>query len=131
MNYLFFYLNKFLNKTTAKMAFHAFVQSRISYGIIAWGSTYNVHHKKITSLQNNIIKNIYKDSKTKENDLLNPHQLQILKIINYYKKHEKDFSYKMCNNRNKKTMKLAIPKIEKFRQSHMYVYTKIFDKIPQ
>jgi len=129
MNYIFYYLKNYLDEESLKMVYYALVESYLTYGVIAFGSTYNCYIKGIDSMQNKITKKICK--KTNKTLFLKTRQLQILKIIKYFEKH--NYPYERSNHLNWRRRHLYCPrpKSEKYRQFYGYIYTKIYNYLPK
>lgn len=91
LNYIFKRMCNIINIKTMKLVYDALVHSSLSYGIIAWGGTFNNHVKPLEIAQKSIIKIMYKKTKSypskqlfKETDILDLRQtygLQCLKFI--------------------------------------------------
>ena len=126
MCYYFYYVRNFLDIKTCLKVYHALVGSHINYGIHIWGATYQRHLKPAQKLQTIIIKNIFKNKLNKyKTTLLNLNQSYLFKIIKYNKKHEVKIPNNVDNyDLRTKTIKTDLPKKEKYRQFHEYIFSK-------
>lgn len=70
LNYIFKRMSNIVNIRTMKLVYDALVLSSISYGIIAWGGTFNNHLKPLEIAQKSIIKIMYQKPKSYPTDQL-------------------------------------------------------------
>ena len=130
MCYYFYYIRNYLDTKTCLKVYFALVNSYINYGILIWGSTYDVHINRLHKIHKNILRIIFKNKyKNMKNKMLNIRQTNIMKILNYQKKHNVCVAVKKYNTRNRKTNTIS-PILEKYRQFYKYIYSKIVSHIP-
>lgn len=115
--YKFYLLREFLDKKLLILIYKALVESLIRYGIIAWGGTYDNKIKKLSVVQNYILKVIYKKNKLYSTDLLysvnilNARSLYILTTCSYVHKCNKlkNYSTHQYETRTKSNKHIKIP----------------------
>lgn len=112
--YLVFIFRKLANimqKETLITLYYAFFQSIINYGIIAWGGAYATALNMLQSLQNKILKIIFKNRQEIENYPLNIEQLFTLESLKFHYAVLKDLfvnSTSVTRNKN-----IQLPKMNK------------------
>lgn len=77
---LFKKISSFVPISSKLSIFHSLFQSRLLYGILIWGPTYKSKLKKIQSIQNKAIKNLYKYKRSENRKFIHK-QNQILPVL--------------------------------------------------
>ncbi|KAJ8947516.1 hypothetical protein NQ318_004993 [Aromia moschata] len=93
--YKFKYIKQILDKKTMKMLYFALVESRLTYGILAWGSIGYTHLKRLEVIQKKILKIIYSreapyssEELYRESEVLDIRKLYFLSVILYQYKNK-------------------------------------------
>lgn len=137
--YKFILLRKILKIEQLNMVYHALVDSRISYGITAWGGTHKKYTEKISVIQRKILKIIHKlNPRTPTSQLEqiskvpNLRQIFITRAIILTQKHENKVKTHGHNTRLQRTRQLdqKFTRKEYFRNQADYVGKKFYNKLP-
>lgn len=135
-------VRKLTDVATARLVYHAYFHSIMSYGILMWGAAADIEN--IFKLQKRAIRAIYKLSprtslrnKFKDINIMTVHSLYIYENIMYARKHRdqlktnKDIQTNQMNTRNK--LKIAIPKLRLCKSSKTFIKKSIvfYNLIPQ
>lgn len=135
-------LRNYVNKSTLKMVYYALVESRLRYGIQAWGSASKTYLEKIDRLQKKCLRLITREEKKsvdellKEENVLNARGLFLMtKTREYLTVQENKIEIaenKQTNYMLRKTLKYKIPvKRTKYgEQTSEYIITKILNQLP-
>lgn len=135
--YLFKQLKQYLNQKNLKTAYHALVESHISYGIIGWGGILNDHLNKLNVIQKRFLKLMLHKETTFPSDLLfmeaslfDARQLYFLTLCTNEFSNKKDKIQHQIKTRNQNKSK--IPKMQKTigQRSHLYLKAKAYNKLP-
>lgn len=109
--FLFAKISKIMDRKTLMLIYHAFFQSLVNYGIIAWGGAYNNCLNLIQSIQRKLLKIIHKNQFGTQDLILNVRQLFQLEAVSYYYAELRDrYMNSTSNTRNKI---IPLPKINK------------------
>ena len=87
----------FLSTKTLLLLYHSLFQSHLLYGLILWGSTFKSYLKKLTSLQNKIVK-IIGGGRWQERATPYYHKLKILKLQDLFQLELAQFMFKYKSN---------------------------------
>lgn len=138
----FYLLRECLNKNLLITIYKSLVESVIRYGILVWGGTYKKAINPLCTIQNTILKIIFKENKLYHTDLiytenlLNIRSLYILTVCKFMiKNFSNNYSHitHKFNTRNKISENIPIPcnKTTLNLKSISYLGPKIYNKIPQ
>ena len=138
--FMFKSLSHILHTSQMKLLYHSFIQSQLSYGIVAWGSLSKCYLKSLEVIQKWILKIIYRREKTypsddlfRESEVLDIRQLYSYNVLMLQRKHNlisfPDHDY---NTRHKRTVGVKI-KCKKAigQKSYTYLGQKLYELMPQ
>ena len=95
---LFYNIRNYLDKDNVRTIFYTMIYSRIKYGIIVTGQTIKEDIEKIQTLQNTLLKVLYKKNyRFSTNKLHN--ELAVLKIEDMIKQETLSFVYQYIHNK--------------------------------
>jgi len=141
--YAFQQLNLILNEKEIKMAYSAYVQSVLQYGIIAYGGAYKSIIEPLNVIQKAIIKVSYRKNRQyssdllfKETGLLSVKQIYIKTLLLYLKKENVSILTKTShhyNTRNARNIGICVPRMVKTinNTNSFYQATVLYRNIPR
>lgn len=125
--YVFRRLRGVVDSKTLAMVYHALFLSNVSYGILAWGGAYDNVMGRIQSVQNRLLRIIYRIN---DKDFLNVRQLFALESTAFHYNHNSQL-YQNKNSRTR-TNSITPPKIFKtiYKKNSYYVALRCFNSLP-
>lgn len=138
-NYALKILSVSVSRDVAMMAYHAFVQSRISYGIIFWGNT--SHIKRVLLLQKRCLRSVFGMTVRESckpvfqnHKILTAVGLYIMESSLFIKKNTDLFSECLLNHnyntRNMNDLQPSSNKYQYLQKNVEFSIKKIWNKIP-
>lgn len=127
--FVFYKLSKFMQTETLKIIYYALFHSITNYGIIAWGGAYMNSLYQLQSIQNRLLKIIYKKNFVLKKPL-NLHQMFAFESLKYYYNNLKEqHENSKSKTRNKS---IILPKIHKtVSNKNNYIKAiKLFNLLP-
>lgn len=131
LNYTFFQLRKFLPPDILRLLYMSFYQSKLNYGIMLWGGTFETHLRQLKTLQNFTIRllfgthtqnsatQLYTDQKIFPINLLHKYTTVLHVLTN--KEHYYLYTFQR-NTRNASLPLLTIPRLLKTNSQNSIVY---------